>query len=403
MEDRWANAAGSYSFRFFSPEQADQILREGSKQGRTGSHAAIERILKHEPDLERPTLWRRIRRLKNKPRPDPYQRSVWSSEDDQTLRQGYEAGSQGKQGAVRELLKRHPDWRPHVIWRRAAKLGLTAKKNKKGRERNRHPWSENDDRILLNLAGYKFARAIARRLHRTESAVRYRLAQLGKSSRVHKDGYARRALAEELHLGSKTVQRLIVEGFLEVRDPRITNRSLDDLRKSLQGLSTPSAGTDGAEEPTSGQQAAPARSDSGLDSELGGKLPATVPTRSSRAKRFWADAARTLGVSADEVEKHIARGILKLQDPRITEKSLRSLCRRHGSLINYDFLNAETRAWLRESLDLFPTAGEAEAKQMAASRKHAQIVRQCQGCGRAIRGNVYFRHIKNCGQLRLKG
>jgi len=399
MEDRWANAAGSYQFRFFSPEQADQILREGSKQGRTGSHAAIERILKHEPGLERPALWRRIRRLKSRPRPDPYRRSVWGPEDDQTLRQGYEAGWQGKQQAVRELLRRHPDWRPHVIWRRAAKLGLIEKKSRKGRERNRQPWSENDDRMLLNLAGYKLARAIARRLHRTESAVRYRLAQLGKSSRVHKDGYARRALAEELHLGSKTVQRLIVEGLLEVRDPRITKRSLDDLRKSLQGSSSLSAGTDSGDEPTPGQQVAPASSETVRDSEPGSNPPATVPTRSSRAKRFWVEAARTLGLSADEIEKYIAKGILKLQDPRVTEKSLRSLCRRHGSLINYDFLNPETRAWLRESLDLFPTAGEAEAKQMAASRKHAQTVRKCDACGRRIRGNVYFRHIKTCGRM----
>ena len=403
MQDRWANAAGSYEFRFFSPEQADQILREGSKQGRTGSHAAIERILKHEPSLERPALWRRIRRLKSRPRPAPYLRSVWSPEDDQVLRSGYAAGWQGKQHAVRELLKRHPDWRAHVIWRRAAKFSLSGRKSKKGRERNRQPWSESDDRILLNLAGYKFARAIARRLHRTESAVRYRLAMLGKSSRVHKDGYARRALAEELHLGSKTVQRLIVEGVLEVRDPRITCRSLDDLRKSLPGPSTPTCGTNGAEEPASGQQAAPAGSDGFRDSEPGSNHPTTVPTRSSRAKRFWADAARTLGVSAERVERYIAKGVLKLQDPRVTEKSLRSLCRRYGSLINYDFLNPETRTWLRDSLDLFPTAGEAEAKRMAASRRHAQTIRKCETCGRAIRGNVYFRHIKGCGRMSLKG
>jgi hypothetical protein len=403
MQDRWANAAGSYEFRFFSPEQADQILREGSRQGRTGSHAAIERILKHEPGLERPTLWRRIRRLKIRPRSDPYRRSVWSSEDDQVLRNGYGAGWQGKQQAVRELLKRHPDWQAHIIWRRAAKLGLIEKKSRRGRERNRQPWSENDDRMLLNLAGYKFARAIARRLHRTESAVRYRLAQLGKSSRVHKDGYARRALAEELHLGSKTVQRLIIEGLLEVRDPRITKRSLDDLRKSLQGSSTPGDGIVGAEESTPGQLAAPTNSEGIGDPEPGTKRPATVPTRSTRAKRFWAEAAKTLGISAEAVEKYVAKGVLKLQDPRVTEKSLRSLCRRHGSLINYDFLSAETRAWLRESLDLFPTTDEAEAKQMAASRKHARIVRKCEACGRTIRGNVYFRHIRSCGRMSPKG
>ena len=56
MADRWASATGNYSFRFFSPEQIDQILSEGAKRGRTGSHDAIERILKHEPGLGRAEL-----------------------------------------------------------------------------------------------------------------------------------------------------------------------------------------------------------------------------------------------------------------------------------------------------------------------------------------------------------
>ncbi len=56
MVDSWGNTTGSYSFRFFSPEQVDRILREGAKRGRTGSHNAIERILKHEPGLTRAEL-----------------------------------------------------------------------------------------------------------------------------------------------------------------------------------------------------------------------------------------------------------------------------------------------------------------------------------------------------------
>src|SRR5208282_6226437 len=255
MSDRWDITTGEHPYRFFTPEQVDQILRDGSKHGRTGSHAAIERIRKHEPGVERPALWRRIRQLKNLPRGARYRRAVWGPEDDQILRRGYGSGWPGKQGAVRELLRRHPDWRPHIVWGRAAKLGLTWRKNKRGRERGRQPWSENDDRILLNLAGYKFAKVIAKRLHRTESAVRYRLALLGKSSRVHREGYARRALAEELHLGSKTVQRLIVDGLLEVHDPRITKASLDDLCKSLQASCTPNARSREAAVTTSEEQA----------------------------------------------------------------------------------------------------------------------------------------------------
>ena len=403
MSDRWDITTGGHPFRFFSPEQVDQILRDGSKHGRTGSHAAIARILKHEPGVERAALWRRIRRLKHVPRRESYRRSVWSPEDDQILREGYNSGCAGKQEAGRELLRRHPDWRPHVVWGRAAKLGLTWRKKKRGRGRSRQPWSENDDRILLNLAGYKSAKAIAKKLHRTERAVQYRLTVFGKSSRVHKEGYARRALAEELHLGSKTVQRLIVDGLLEVHDPRITKASLDDLRKLLHASSAPNTRSQGVEDLEAKAQAEDAIPQETDSLGLNKKGPGTVPPRPSRAKRFWAEAASALGVSAEAIEKYIAKGVLKLQDPRITEKSLRSLCRRYGSLINYDFLNQETRAWLRDSLDLFPGAGEATARQLEASRRHAQAVRKCEGCGRTVRGNAYFRHIKSCGQLLLKG
>src|SRR5258705_9697281 len=82
------------------------------------------------------------------------------------------------------------------------------------------------------MAGYKTAEFIAKALHRSENAIRYRLAVLGKSSRVHLEGYARRTLAQELHLGSRTIQRLIVQGLLEVRDPRITRKTLEDAGKT---------------------------------------------------------------------------------------------------------------------------------------------------------------------------
>jgi hypothetical protein len=227
MADRCVSPSGNYSFRFFSPEQIDRILREGAKRGRTGSHVAIERILKHEPGLGRAELWRQIRRLKQPSNGQLYQRTAWTPEDDQILQKGYEEGWNGKREAVRELLRKHPGWQPHSIWGRAAKLGLVRKSPQKTRQRSRQPWTEDDDRILLAMAGYKTAEFIAKALHRSENAVRYRLAVLGKSSRVHLEGYARRTLAQELHLGSRTIERLIVQGLLEVRDPRITRKSLE--------------------------------------------------------------------------------------------------------------------------------------------------------------------------------
>jgi len=398
MADRWASATGNYSFRFFSPEQIDRILREGVRRGRTGSHDAIERILKHEPGLGRAELWRQIRRLKQPSNGKLYQRTAWSSEDDQILRKGYAEGWNGKREAVRELLRKHPGWQPHSIWGRAAKLGLVRKSPQKTRQRSRQPWTEDDDRILLAMAGYKTAEFIAKALHRSENAVRYRLSVLGKSSRVHVEGYARRTLAQELHLGSRTIQRLIVEGLLEVRDPRITRKSVEDACKTGRlAASLHDQLPDGNESSTIPREAEPAAtlSTNSMPVALGGP---SQPPRSCRAKRIWADVARQLNVDASMIEQLIFLGVLKVYDPRVTEKSLAKFCAKFGALIKTDFLDRETRDWLASSMDLVPAAGKDAARGMEAFRKHALVVRTCGRCGRAIRGNVFFRHNKRCPQ-----
>ena len=398
MADRWVNATSNYSFRFFSPEQIDRILREGLKRGRTGSHSAIERILKHEPGLGRAELWWRIRQLKQPSNGKLYQRTAWTPEDDQILQKGYEEGWKGKREAVRELLRRHPAWHPHSIWGRAAKFGLVQKSPKKTRQRSRQLWTEDDDRILLAMAGYKTAEFIAKALHRSENAVRYRLAVLGKSSRVHLEGYARRTLAKELHLGSRTIQRLLVQGLIEVRDPRITRKSLEDACKT--GRLTASLHD---QLPDAKESAAIPREEGPAATPSTNSMPVapsdlSKPPRSCRAKRIWADVARQLNVDATAIEQLIFRGALKLYDARVTEKSLTKFCARYGALIKTEFLDAETRDWLTGSMDLAPSAGKDEAGGLEAFRKHALVVRTCEHCRRAIRGNVFFRHSKRCPQ-----
>jgi len=120
------------------------------------------------------------------------------------------------------------------------------------------------------------------------------------------------------------------------------------------------------------------------------------PPRSCRAKRIWAAVARELNVDAAAIEQLIFRGVLKLYDPRVTERSLTKFCARHGALIKTDFLDKETRDWLAGSMDLAASAGKDEAGGLEAFRKHALVVRTCERCGRTIRGNVFFRHHKRC-------
>lgn len=387
MSDRWPQASDGYCFRFFTREQVDQILRDGARRGRAGSHQAIERIRKLESGIERAALWRRIRQLKFPPNKARHSRSAWTAEDDRLLCDGYRKGWSGKRQAVRELIKRHPDWQPHVIWKRAAKLHLAGKPSQRGQERSRLPWSEHDHDLLLNLAGYKTPRAIAKLLHRSEAAVRYHLLTLGESSRVHLEGFSRKELAADLHLGKKTIQRFIVEGLLEVRDPRIMRDSLDNLRASgrlnllssdvdARNLDRGSFRTSSSAQPINTTPAA---------------------SRRSRAERVWAEAAQSLSIPIGTVKTLIAQRVLKLYDPTITDKSFRHFCRRYGSTINYEFLNRETRSWLENSMGFVRDSGQSVPRSLASLRKHAHIVRQCTKCGHTIRGNAFFRHLKKCG------
>ena len=380
MADRWEQTTGGYSFRFFSPEQVDEILRDGTRRGREGSHAAIERILKHEPGLQRSQLWQRIRLLKHPRGQRQRSHSIWSSEDEQILREGYQAGWQGKREAVCRLLKRHPDWRPHVIWQHARKNGFVQRTSKRGQERSRLAWTDEDHRVLLDLAGYKNVRVIAKILHRSEAAVRYHFTTLGKSSRVHVEGFARSSLASDLHISTRAIQRFIVEGLLEVRDPRITRESLDCLRQSgqLQAIQTNDVcpTLDTSQDPR--------------------EHPVTSPAKLSRGKRVWAEVATSLGMPVKTVETLIARGVLKFYDPTITEKSLRHFCRHYGSFIEYDLLNRETREWLQNSMDWVRTSGESACRRVAPLRRHARIMHRCEKCRRPIRGNSFFRHLKRC-------
>ena len=390
------STADGTCFRFFTPEQVDQILRDGVRRGRAGTHAAIERVLKHETGIQRAQLWTRIRQLRHPPRELPYRHATWSEDDDRLLHEGYEKGWAGKQGAIRELLRRHPDWRPHVIWKRAAKLGLVQKRLKRGQERSRQPWSEHDDQILLKYTGYREVRVISKMLHRSIDAVRDRLRILGKSRRVHHEAYSRRALAKELHLSARTIQRLIIQGLLEVRDPRITRKSLDALLLSGRLPSLP--GNDGSEAaaPSPGSEDPGEKAPCGKAFRPGSSGKPVAPAKSSRSKRAWAEAASTLNLSLEVIEQLIAKGTLKMYDPTITEKSLVKFCRRYGALINYDSLSRDTRDWLESTMDFVRDAGKEFAQSSDRASKHARIVRRCEKCNREIRGNAYFRHVKEC-------
>ncbi len=87
---------------------------------------------------------------------------------------------------------------------------------------------------------------------------------------------------------------------------------------------------------------------------------------------------------------------LKLRGRRITDKSFQEFCRAHGSEIDIDKLGREMKVWLRDEMVLIRDPGIQAPDKWLAIRKHACRTRSCARCGRQIRGNAYFRHVKTC-------
>lgn len=230
-------------------------------------------------------------------------------------------------------------------------------------------WTEHEQRKLWELAGYETASRIAERLGRSEGAVRFRLKSLGLSVRV-KDGWSFRALQEMLHVGPSRLRRFIADGLLRVRDPRISAKSLNAFFKDRI-----EAGS------------APAES-----FERGAQKP-----RKKTSGYSWGSAAKLLGVDSTQIREWIVEGKVKIVDGFVTERAFQDFCKNCGLELNSALLGKEVRDWLVEGYSL-PVDAEAGASGIPGNQKHALVTRRCPGCRRPMRGNIYFRHIRNCAQ-----
>src|SRR5208337_1399369 len=173
----------------------DQLLIAGIKQGPAKKRDAINRILELVPGWTREDCWERIRRLRKTPE------FAGSAED-------------------------HPD-RPRTgPVRRQPSMSPSG------------PWTPAHDGKLLKLAGYEPVKKIARRLVRSERAVRCRLAALRISGKVT-DGWSLRTLQTTLRVRRSTLRQFIGIGMLKVRDPRISASSLAALRDKIRASLEP--------------------------------------------------------------------------------------------------------------------------------------------------------------------
>jgi len=159
-------------------EEIDAILRPVIKAGRREVHDAIEVVLEGWPGRKRGELWVRLRQLRKEERETGRRHAVWGEEDLTILRTYYAQGRAGARRAVKELHARHPDWNARVIWHKAARLGISTGSG------TIRPWSREEHGDLLWNAGEKPLGRIARKLGRSEKAVRQMLSSRGATSKV---------------------------------------------------------------------------------------------------------------------------------------------------------------------------------------------------------------------------
>lgn len=297
----------------------DRLLTEGMRIGPASKRRAINKVLRDFPELSRGDCWQRIRQLRQAPEVANLQ-----------ALQGCGESSSAKAEARRRPAPR--------------------------------PWTEADDDKLLNWAGYEGVDKIARRLNRSERAIRYRLCAFGMSAKVT-DGWSLRALQRMLRVSTTRLRQFIAGGLLRVRDPRITANSLVEFcNRSRTSLG-----------PSAVERIARA-------------------TSKKRNAYQWEPAADLLAVAVAQVQSWIADGQLKVLDTFVSDRSFEEFCEKHGAEINIALIDPATRKWLIEEYGVPPSR---DCETVARAQKHVLVVRTCK-CGRKIAGNAYFRHAKAC-------
>jgi DNA-binding CsgD family transcriptional regulator len=144
-----------------------------------------------------------------------YRRYDWTRQLDEILEQGYQLGPLERKKAV-DRVSALTGWPRQVCWDRARKLGLSRHRPAPVRR-----WAAKEEEYLLSFLGSKSIRQIARRLGRSESAIRTKLKFLSRAGRTLSarvsDGHTKVELARYLHRSVRTVQNWIDQGRLKAR------------------------------------------------------------------------------------------------------------------------------------------------------------------------------------------
>lgn len=373
---------GAESSRLELPLEIQEILEQAAGLGRQATHMAINRALRALlqyprgafPHVTRALLWRLVRRYKGPAMHRRYQRARWSADDVEILMKGYSQGRFGIEQTVRELMRRHPDWSRDQIHWKAHSLGLTQRESPPNARNARKPWSQTEQMGIINEASRIPAGSIGKKFERTAWAVQCRLAGLEASSRVLEKDYGLRRLKDLLHVRTSRLQRFIGQGKLRARRLLISGSSLVEWLGKQESAS-----------------AAAARREQRV-------------RRKSTSRRWYTlqKAAERLGVTRQDVEELLAKGILKPYRPRIPERNLWAFLNEHGWELQRDSLEFESpdeepQRWVKPPRSLTPEKAAALAK-VQAQRQHTETITACRYCGRQMQGNVCGFHESRCPQ-----
>ena len=232
----------------------------------------------------------------------------WPLDLDCLLKEILSTTPNGDREAIAAIRASHPEIAEDLIWSRIVYLGLT---DRTRRPYRKHEWTDAEDQILREEYGH--SRTSARDA-------------IDKILELH-PGWSRDAVVWRARVLGLTQHRAI--------PPEPWSPALDHLLLSLMGCQ--------------------------LD---------TVARRLDRSKKSVLARLRRLGWGADffggfktkdlvmdlrvseaEVNAWVHRGWLDRKKGRITEESLRWLCRHHPDEIPFETLTPETQNWLRLSMD----------------------------------------------------